>query len=46
MENTKTDNKGDTLDFYEFTLDMIFKHFHENSHYRNGHFQENRGNHI
>ena len=25
---------------------MIFQNFHENSHYRKDHFQENRGNHI
>ena len=25
---------------------MIFKIFHENSHYRNGHLQENRENHL
>ena len=25
---------------------MIFKIFQENSHYRNGHFQENRENHL
>ena len=29
-------------DFYEFTLYMIFEIFNENSHFRNGHFQENR----
>ena len=46
MKNHKNDNKDEFLNFYEFTLYMIFKIFHEDSHYRNGHFQENRENHI
>ena len=46
MKNHENDNLGEFLDFYEFTLYMILKIFHENSHYRNGHFQENRENHI
>ena len=46
MKNHKNDNKGEFLNFYEFTLYMIFEFFYENSHYRNGHFQENRENHI
>ena len=29
-----------------FTLYLIFKNFHDNSHYRIGHFQENREIHI
>ena len=33
-------------DFYEFTLHMIYKNFHEHSHYRNGHFQKNREYHL
>ena len=45
-KNHKNDNLVEFLDFYEFTLFMIFKNFHENSHYRNGHFQENRENYI
>ena len=46
MENHKNDNKVESFDFNEFTLNMIFKIFHENNHYRNGHFQGNRKNHI
>ena len=42
----KNDNLGAFPDFYEFSLYMIFKIFRENSHYRNGHFQEILKNHI
>jgi len=45
-ENHKNDNLGGFPDFYEFTLYMTFKNFHENSHYWNGHFQKNHENHI
>ena len=45
-ENHKNDNWSESLDFYGLTLYMIFQNFHENSHYRNSHFQENRENHI
>ena len=41
MKNHKNDNKGESLDFDEFTLYMIFKNFYENSDDRNGNFQEN-----
>ena len=44
--DNQNDNKGEFLDFYELTLYMILKIFPENSHYRNGHFQENLKNHI
>ena len=37
-ENHKNDNRGEFHDFYEFNLNMILKSFHENSHFRNGHF--------
>ena len=40
MKSHKNDNKDEFLDFYKFTLYMIFKNFHENSHYRNGHFRK------
>ena len=33
------------LDFHEFTRYLIFEIFHENSHSRNGDYQENRKNH-
>ena len=46
MKNHSNDNKEEFLDFDEFTLDMIFNFFKENSHYRNSHFQENRENHM
>ena len=46
MKNHKNDSKDEFLDFYVFILYMIFKIFHENSHYRNDHFPENRENHI
>ena len=46
MKNHQIDNKDEFLGFYEFALYMIFKIFFENSYYRNGHFQENRENHI
>jgi len=46
MKNHKNDNQGGFWDFHEFTLNMIFRNSHENSHYRNGHFHENRENHI
>jgi len=39
-------NTGEFLDFYELTLYMIFKIFRENTHDRNGDFQENTENHI
>ena len=46
MEYIRNDNWDESLDVYEFTLYMIFENFHENSHYRNGHFQENLENHM
>ena len=39
-ENHKNDYLGKFLDFNEFILYMIFKIFHENNHYRKGHFHE------
>ena len=44
IEIHKNDNKSEFPDFNEFTLHMIFKNFHENSHYRNDHFLENHEN--
>ena len=41
-----SDNKGEILEFYEFTLYMIFTIFYGKTHYRNGQFQENRKHHI
>ena len=46
MKNHKNDNWSESLDFYEFALYMIFQKFDENSHNRNGQFEENRENHI
>ena len=42
----KNDNEGQFLDLNEFNLFTIIIIFHENSHYRNDHFQENRENHT
>ena len=46
MKNHKNSNLGESSDFNQITLYMIFKNFHENSDYRNGHFQEDRENQI
>ena len=41
-KSNKNDNKDEFLDFYEFTLNMIFKILHKNYHYRNRHIRGNR----
>ena len=41
MKIAKNENKGEFADFSKFTLYMISKILHEDSHYRYGHFRKN-----